>query len=200
VGTDEARVLSEPSDALGRLAAEVAAAPEAGAGVVVGGVVGLAAGLCEALSRASLGGWGDAAGVAAQSAELRRRAGDATVENAAAYAAARAALAGINAGQGGDGMLRAALLRAADAPLSIATIAVDCATLAAAIADSCEPALRADAAAAAELAAATAQAAAGLVEINLALLSDDERRQRAREAVAAAEVQRARARAALDAA
>jgi formiminotetrahydrofolate cyclodeaminase len=189
--------LSGPADGLDRVAAEVAASTSSGAGVVVGGVAGLAAGLCEAVSRASLDGWSDARGAAAQGAELRRRAGLAATENAAAYAAALKALEAIPAGSGRDATLRAALVRAADAPLAIANIALDCATLAAAIAHNCDASLRADAAAAAELAAATAQSAAGLVEINLALLPSDERRERAREASRAAEVERARARAAL---
>jgi formiminotetrahydrofolate cyclodeaminase len=192
------RALTELADALERAAAEVAASSDGGAGVVAGGVAGLAAGLCEAVSRASLDSWPDARGAAAQGAELRRRAGLATAENAAAYAAARAMLARMPAGTGRDATLRAALVRAADAPLSIATIALDCATLAAAIAESGEAALRADAAAAAELAAATARSAAGLVEINLALLPGDARRQQARAVAGAADEQRARARAALD--
>lgn len=193
--------MSEPANALGRVAADVATAlPSAGAGVVAGGVVALAAGLCEAVARASLEFWPDARGVAVQGAQLRRRAIAAAAENAAAYAAARAALETGPAGTGRDAALRAALVRAAEAPLSIATVAADCAALAASIAHGCEAGLRADAAAAAELAAATAQAAAGLVDINLALLPGDERRQRARDAAEAANVQRARARAAIDAA
>lgn len=192
--------VSTSADALARVAAELAtASPSAGAGLVAGGVAALAAGLCEAVSRASLDSWPEARGAAVQGAELRRRAGAAATENASAYAAARAALAAMPVGTGRDAALRAALVRAADAPLSIAAIAADCATLAALIADGCEAGLRADAVAAAELAAATAQSAAGLVDINLALLPGDERRERAREAARAAEVQRARARAALGA-
>jgi formiminotetrahydrofolate cyclodeaminase len=193
-------VRARPADALAQVAAELASAsPSAGAGVVAGGVAALAAGLCEAVARASLESWADARGAAVQGAELRRRAGAAAVENAAAYAAARAALAEAPAGTGRDATLRAVLMRAADVPLLIVAIAADCATLAAMIAHGCEPALRADAAAAAELAAATAQSAAGLVEINLALLASDERRERAGEAARRADVQRARARAALEA-
>ena len=66
--------------------------------------------------------------------------------------------------------------------------------LAAEIAGNCELAERADAAAAAELAAAAANAAAALVEINLALLPGDERRERARSIVAAADSDREHAR------
>jgi formiminotetrahydrofolate cyclodeaminase len=191
--------VSGPADALGRVAAEVAAAsPSAGAGVVAGGVVALAAGLCEAVARASLDAWPEARGAAVQGAHLRGRADAAAAENAAAYAAARASLESRPVGTGRDAALRAALVRAAEAPLSIATIAADCTALAAVIAHGCAAGLRADAAAAAELAAATAEAAAGLVEINLALLPGDARRQRARDAVNAANVQRTRARAALD--
>jgi formiminotetrahydrofolate cyclodeaminase len=191
--------VSGPTDGLARVAAELASAsPTAGAGVVAGGVAALAAGLCEAVSRASIESWTEARGAAVQSAELRRRAVAASAENGAAYAAARVALAGMPDGTGRDAALRAALVRAADAPLSIAAIAADCATLAAVIALGGAAALRADAAAAAELAAATARSAAGLVEINLALLAGDERRERARDAARTADAQRARARAALD--
>ena len=192
--------MSEPTDSLARVAAELAvASPSSGAGVVSGGVAGLAAGLCEAVSRASLESWSEARGAAVQGAELRRRAADASAENAVAYAEARAALDHLPDGTGRDAALRAALMRAADAPLAIAAIAADCATLAALIAHGCEAALRADAAAAAELAAATARSAAGLVEINLALLPGDERRERARDAAGVAEAQRVQARAALEA-
>ncbi|HEY5318651.1 MAG TPA: cyclodeaminase/cyclohydrolase family protein [Solirubrobacteraceae bacterium] len=191
--------MTGPASALDRVAAEIAvASPSGGAGAVAGGVVALAAGLCEAVARTSLDSWPDARGVAVQSAELRRRAGAAAAENATAYAAARAALESMPAGTGRDAALRAALLRAADAPLLIATIAADCTALATAIAQGCEATLRADAVAAAELAAATAQSAAGLVEVNLALLPGDERRERARDAVRAAQAERARARAVLD--
>jgi formiminotetrahydrofolate cyclodeaminase len=190
--------MNEPAEELGRLAADIAATPGAGAGAVAGGVLSLAAGLCEAVSRASLDAWIDAKGAAVQAAELRRRAAAAASENAAAYAAARDVLEHIPAGPGRDAALRAALVRAAEAPLSIAAIARDTATLAASTAHGCEAGLRADAVVAAELAAATAHSAAALVEVNLAILAGDERREQARDAAGAADVQRDRARAALE--
>jgi formiminotetrahydrofolate cyclodeaminase len=117
-------------------------------------------------------------------------------------AAARDALAaGIQPGASGrDANLRAALIRAADTLLSIAATGADCAGLAAEVAAHCVPELRADAGGAAELATSAARAAARLVEINLALLPGDERRERARMIVVTAEAQRARARTAAEAA
>ncbi len=182
--------MSDSAQALAAVAEEIAAtSPSSGVGVLTGGVVALAAGLCEAVSRASLETWDEARGAAVQAAELRRRACAAACENAVAYSAANAALARRSqpGGSGRDALLRAALVRAAEAPLAIATIASDCATLAAAIARDCDAAMRADVAGAAELAAAAARSAASLVEINLALLPDDARRARARSAVASAD-------------
>jgi len=86
------------------------------------------------------------------------------------------------------------LVAAAEALLSIAATASDCAALASEIAAHCEPELRADAAGAAALAAAAAGVAASLVEINLALAPGDARRARARELARAAEFSRAAAR------
>jgi formiminotetrahydrofolate cyclodeaminase len=145
------------------------------------------------VARASLDSWDEAPGAAVQAAELRRRASAAAREDADAYAAASDALArrGESGRTGRDAQLRAALVRAADAPLAIATVAADCATLAASIAQGCEVAMRADVSGAAELAAAAARSAAALVEINLALLPDDPRRVQARLAVGAADGARA---------
>jgi formiminotetrahydrofolate cyclodeaminase len=187
--------VSESAQALAAVAEEIATtSPSSGVGVLTGGVVALAAGLCEAVSRACLDSWDEARGAAVQAAELRRRACAAAAENALAYSAANDALArrAQPGGSGRDALLRAALVRAADAPLAIATIASDCATLAAAIAHGCDHAMRADVAGAAELAAAAARSAAALVEINLALLPDDARRAQARSAVASADAARLR--------
>jgi formiminotetrahydrofolate cyclodeaminase len=127
---------------------------------------------------------------------LRARANVAGAGNVQAYAAARRALDELSrpGATGRDANLRAALIAAADTLLEVAGAAGDCVALAAEIAGNCNPAERADAAAAAELAAAAANAAAALVEINLALLPGDERRRRAGAIVAAAESQRDRAR------
>ena len=172
------------------------ASPAEGAGVIAAGVASLAAGLCESLARGSLASWSDSRGAAIQAATLRTRAGDAGAANERAYAAARQALDELSlpGGTGRDANLRAALIAAADTLLAIAGIAADCVTLAADIAGNCQPGERPDAAAAAELAAAGAHAAAALIEINLALLPGDERRQRAAAIVAAADSERERAR------
>ncbi len=174
--------------------------PVEGAGVLSAGVVSLAAALCESIARGSLERWEEARGAAIQAATLRRRSGEAGATNARSYAAARDALAqtphpGVT---GRDAALRAALIAAADTLLAIAAVAADCAGLAAEITGRCEPALRADAAGAAELAAAAARSAAALVEINLVLLPGDERRERAIAIVAAAETDRERARAVVE--
>jgi formiminotetrahydrofolate cyclodeaminase len=190
--------MTEPSDALASLAAELAqASPPVGVGVVAAGMVCLAAGLTESIARASGAGWTGASGAAVQALTLRRRAEQAGSDDTSAYALARAALARSTTPSGGtgrDGALRGALIAAADALLAIAATAADCATLAAETAAHCEPAIRADAAGAADMAAAAAGVAASLVEINLALGPSDERRVRARELVRVAESARHRAR------
>ena len=180
-------------DAARRLAT---ANPVEGAGVLAAGVVGLAAGLCESVARATLEAWEQAGGAAIQAAALRARAGEASVANARAYADARAALTAApgSGATGRDAMLRASLLGAADTLLTIADTGADCAGLAAEIAAHGLPGLRPDAAGAAELAASAVQTAIGLVRANLALLPGDERRQRAEAIALAAEAQRARAR------
>lgn len=184
-----------PAEALARIAAAVAAAPP-GAGEVTGGVIAVAAGLCEAVARASLDEWDDGPGVVVQAVELRRRAETLARENARAYRAVRSALEPVAPGATGhDGRLRATLLHSAEVPLALARTAADCATLAAAIARGAHPDARADAIGAAELAAGAARAAAWLVEVNLALLEDDPFRVEARAVVAAAEAARAAARA-----
>lgn len=190
--------LSDPAGALSDVAAALApASPTPGAGVVAGGIVTLVAGLCESVARASVDSWEDGRGAVVQAVELRRRAQALAAENAAAYQAARERLAAPAGQTGRDAALRAALMRAADAPLGICTTAADCAVLAAALAHDVDPNSRVDAVGAAELAAGAARAAAALVDINLALLPGDPRRTQARECVAAAEAACVRAREAL---
>lgn len=172
------------------------ASPPEGAGVVAAGVVALAAGLCESIARDALEDWSDARGAAVQAAALRGRAAEAAVANERAYSRAREALsqAGVGEETGRDAALLAALVAAADTLLAVAADGADCAGLAAEIAGRCQPALRPDAVGAAELAAAAARSAAGLVDINLALMADDQRRARARDSVQEAESSRRRAR------
>jgi formiminotetrahydrofolate cyclodeaminase len=191
--------VTDPAGALSDVAAALAPAqPTPGAGVVAGGIVTLVAGLCESVARASMDQWEDGRGVVVQAVELRRRAQALAAENAAAYRAARDRLDAPAADETGrDAALRAALMRAADAPLGICATAADCAVLAAALAHDVDPNARVDAVGAAELAAGAARAAAALVDINLALLAGDARRVQAGECVAAAEAACLRARAAL---
>jgi formiminotetrahydrofolate cyclodeaminase len=189
--------VTDTPTALDEAAARLATAtPVEGAGVLAAGVVGLAAGLCESVARATLEAWQQASGAAIQAAALRGRAGEAAVANVRAYTRARAALAAEpgSAATGRDAILRASLLGAADTLLAIADTGADCAGLAAEIAAHCLPELRPDAAGAAELATSAVRTAAGLVQANLALLPGDERRQRAGAIVHAAEAQRELAR------
>lgn len=169
--------------------------------MVAAGVASLAAGLCESLARGALESWTESGGAAIQAATLRARATEAGAGNAVAYEAARQALRELahRGGTGRDANLRAALIAAADTLLAIADTAADCTALAAEIAARCEPAERADAVGAAELATAAAQTAVALVDINLALLPTDERRERARLIAAAADDECRRARRTSDA-
>jgi formiminotetrahydrofolate cyclodeaminase len=139
--------------------------------------------------------WADSRGVAIQAATLRARSSDAATANGRAYEAARAALARRPEpdATGREGALLAALIAAADTLLTIAATGADCVALAAEVAGRCEPALRADAAGAAELATAAVRSAAALVDINLALLPGDARREHAKAIVAVAEAACARA-------
>ncbi len=176
-------------------------APPQGGGVLAAGVVELAAGLCESIARGCLERWSEARGAAIQAATLRARAHEAGIDNAGTYAAARGELGRQPSpgATGRDAALLAALVAAADTLITIAAAGADCALLAAEIAGRCRPSLRADAAAAAELAVAAARSAAALVDVNLALLPGDERREEVRTIVAAAEGSLTRARAAVEA-
>jgi formiminotetrahydrofolate cyclodeaminase len=189
---------AETAVALSWLAERLAlASPVEGAGVVAAGVVELSSGLCESIARASLHCWADARGMAIQAATVRARAREAGIANGRAYGAARDALARPGA-TGREGELLAALTAAADTLLAIAAAGADGASLAAEVAGHCEAGLRADAAAAAELAVAATRSAAALVDVNLALLAGDHRRERAYSIVAAADRAGVAARAAVD--
>lgn len=195
---------AETAVALSRLAERLAlASPVEGAGVVAAGVVELSSGLCESIARASLHCWPDARGMAIQAATVRARAREAGIANGRAYGAARDALARPPrpprpGATGREGELLAALTAAADTLLAIAAAGADGASLAAEVAGNCEAGLRADAAAAAELAVAATRSAATLVDVNLALLAGDHRRERAYSIVVAADRSGVAARAAVD--
>jgi formiminotetrahydrofolate cyclodeaminase len=139
-------------------------------------------------------GWDAAPGVAAQAAALRDRLALLAEEDVRAYAAAMEALAAAR-GTGGDRdrMLGLALERAADVPLAIASAAADVAELGAEAAANGSPSLQPDAVAATLLAEAACTASTRLVEVNLALLPDDQRVATARADAEAARSSRARA-------
>jgi formiminotetrahydrofolate cyclodeaminase len=107
----------------------------------------------------------------AQAEQLRRRAAPLAEATADAYAEAAVMLE--EEATGRDHELGRALSRAAEVPLLIAQLAADVAALAKDVADCGDPAVRADATAAALLAQAAARSAAHLVEINLGAGPED---------------------------
>jgi formiminotetrahydrofolate cyclodeaminase len=121
-------------------------------------------------------------GVSAQALSLRSRLAGLAPTDAEAFAEARKALA---VGEGGgdvrrDFQLGLVLNRASAVPLEIAEACADVSALAAELARTGEADAQPDAAVAAVLAAAAAHAAVRLVEVNLALGTDDPRIARAR--------------------
>jgi formiminotetrahydrofolate cyclodeaminase len=123
--------------------------------------------------------WADAPGVAAQASAISDRAVALAHTDARVWDAALLALRDAEAGGGADERRDFALERklesAAAAPLEIASLGADIASLAAAAADNCEATYRADAAAAAALAAGGSAAAAHLVRVNLGVRAGDPR-------------------------
>jgi methenyltetrahydrofolate cyclohydrolase len=177
--------MSEPYLELrfGELLDSVAERGGPGAGAVAALSAASAAALVELAARATeLEQWPDAAGAAAQARRLRERLVPLAREDAEAYQAAVAQLQEHD----DDFALGEALARAADIPLEIADHAENVSALAAEAAAHANPDLRADAAAAAALALGAAWAAAKLVEINLAMHSEDARLARARQIAAGA--------------
>ena len=123
-------------------------------------------------------------GFAAQASLLQSRFAELAPTDAQAFSSARQALAE-SAGGGDerrDFSLGVALDRASAIPLEIAEACADVAALAGELARTAEPDAQPDAAVAAVLAAAAAHAAVRLVEVNLAVGSDDPRATRARAA------------------
>jgi glutamate formiminotransferase/formiminotetrahydrofolate cyclodeaminase len=146
-------------------------------------VAGLAATLTAAAADRSRDGWPEAGGARAQALALRRRILGLASEDAAAYAAARAALAnrgGEGESESRDVELGETVRLAAEAPLQIGAVAADVAALAALVAAHGAPDVQTDAAIASLLAAAAAQSAARLVEINLVAGADPDLVQHAR--------------------
>ena len=154
-----------------------------GAGAIAGLTAAAAAALVELAARASdAKDWPEAAGAAAQARKLRERLVPLARQDAEAYQAAVGQLKH----RGDDFALGEALARAADVPLEIADQAENVAALASEAAAHANPDLRADASAAAALALGAAWAAAKLVEVNLAMHSEDARLARARRIAAGA--------------
>lgn len=146
----------------------------------------MAAALVELVARGSPD-WPDGPGVAVQAAGLRARLLGLADADAAAFARVLDVLREPAGTPERGSRLGAALGVAADVPLSIADTAADVASLAAQAESHGRPDIRADATVARELAAAATRAAAALVETNLATVPTDDRRRRARDAVAAVE-------------
>ena len=168
---------------LGELLDSVTERGGPGAGAIAALSAASAAALVELAARATeLEQWPEAAGAAAQARRLRERLVPLAREDAEAYQAAVAQLQEHE----DDFALGEALARAADIPLEIADHAENVSALAAEAAVHANPDLRADAAAAAALALGAAWAAAKLVEVNLAMHSEDSRLERARQIAAGA--------------
>jgi formiminotetrahydrofolate cyclodeaminase len=144
--------------------------------------VAFAASLVAMVARSSGDAWNDANGISAQALLIKHRAVPLAATDAEAWQAASESLRAATADSGEDAggtRLEQALERAAAVPLEVSELAADVAALAALVAENCEPAYRADAAAAAALASGAARAAAHLVEVNLAVHGDDQRLARA---------------------
>ncbi len=156
---------------------ELAGPVAPGGGSALAFTVAMAAAVVRMAARASTESWDEAAGVAAQADVLRARAAPLPQVDADAYdraLAVRDGAASLPADKR-DWEIGKAFADAAEAPLEIARAAADVAELAAWVAASGEPRVRADAIAAATLAAAAARAAVTLVEVNLTALAGDPR-------------------------
>jgi formiminotetrahydrofolate cyclodeaminase len=157
--------------------------------------VAMAAAVVRMAARASKDSWDAAAGVAAQADALRARAAplaqlDADVlDEALAVRDGAAALSP----EKRDWEIGKAFAAAAEPPLEIARAAADVAELAAEVAVSGDPRVRADAIAAATLAAAAARAAVTIVQVNLTSVDGDPRVAEAERLARAAEDAVARA-------
>lgn len=185
---------------LEELLEEVASSRSVPAGGSVAAVCAtLAAALATMCARLADGHWEHAAGAVAQAESLRSRLAPMAERDAEAYLAALATMGSKQPDERQerrDFALGQALALAADAPLEIAEAAGDVAELAASVAEFGNPNVQPDAASAACIAAACVRATVHLVEINLATQPDDERVNRGRRALEAAEAASRRALAA----
>ena len=147
-----------------------------GGGSLAALVTAAAAGLLAKVARGSKESWPAAAGIAAQAESLRDRSAPLAQLDAEEYEAAlRVHDSDEERGDRRDYQVGRAYARAAAPPVRIVEAAADVAELAAVVAKSCDPALRADAVTAAFLAAACAAAGAELVAVNLTASAGDER-------------------------
>jgi len=165
-----------------------------GAGSVAALTAALAAAVTESVALLSREAAGDAEGAAAGAADLRERLVLLADANADAYSEASRSLARESPDEPSrDARLGSDLARAAYTPLSIAEVAAQVADFAAVLAKGASPKARPDAVVAACLAEGAARGAAHLVKINLGMVPDDERIQRAAEFAEAAAASRERA-------
>jgi formiminotetrahydrofolate cyclodeaminase len=163
-------------DFLDRLSAD-GLAPGGGSAAAL--TVAFAARLVCMVARCSVS-WSDAPGVAAQANAIAERAVQLAHTDGRAWEAALTALRDAEAGEGvGDPKRSFALERkleaAAAAPLEIASLGADAASLAAIAGEQGEAMYRPDATAAAALAAGGAAAATHLVRVNLGMRTSDPR-------------------------
>jgi formiminotetrahydrofolate cyclodeaminase len=146
-----------------------------GGGPAAARTIGLAAEIVVTVARASRDCWPDAAGVAAQAAELQDRCPSLALEDEHAWMTALAALGDAveseSDGRGAD--LRKALAESVEWLVAIAEVGADTAELAALAARLGLRSYTADAAAAALLAQASVRVARHLVGVNLATRADD---------------------------
>lgn len=169
--------VSDPLDLrVGELLEETAAeSATLAAGAAAAILVGLAAALTAMTARYSREDWAEADAATAQAETLRARAAPLARDDVAAYED----VLRLRRESADDEALGAALEQAAEVPFAIAQVAADVADLAAHVADRCDPAVRVDALAAADLAAAGARVAARVVAVNLTMRPGDARVERA---------------------
>jgi formiminotetrahydrofolate cyclodeaminase len=166
-----------------------------GGGSALAFTVAMAAAVVRMAAGASKESWDAAAGVAAQADALRARAAPLAQLDADVYDQALAVRDGAATlpPEKRDWEIGKAFAAAAEPPLEIARVAADVAELAAEVAVSGDPRVRADAVAAATLAAASARAAVTLVEVNLTAVGGDARVAEAQQLARAAEAAAGRA-------
>jgi glutamate formiminotransferase/formiminotetrahydrofolate cyclodeaminase len=155
--------------------------PAGGAAAAV--AVGLAAALAAMAARFSRKSWDGADAAVAQAETIRMRVAPLAAEDVAAYSDVfRLRREGAD-----DEALGRALERAAEIPFRLAEAAADATELAVHVAGRCDPAVRVDAVAAAQLARAGAHIGSRIVAVNLATRPGDERAERARREAEAAD-------------